>query len=51
MRAALERLHAAGVTHLDLHQDNVCVAVAERQVQATLIDLGTARLEDESCFI
>ncbi|XP_037774081.1 calcium/calmodulin-dependent protein kinase type 1D-like [Penaeus monodon] len=48
--AALERLHAIGVTHLDLNQDNVCVVVGERRAQASIIDFGLARCEGERCF-
>lgn len=48
--AALKRMHKAGVTHLDLHRDNVCLLLEEERVRATLIDLGLSRFEAEQHF-
>lgn len=50
LRAALKRMHKVGVTHLDLHRDNVCLLLEEERVQATVIDLGQSRFEGELHF-
>ncbi|XP_042859004.1 uncharacterized protein LOC122245120 [Penaeus japonicus] len=50
VRCALVRMHEAGVAHFDIHEENVCVAVGKKRVQATIIDLGIACFEDEPEF-
>ncbi|ROT81485.1 hypothetical protein C7M84_025354 [Penaeus vannamei] len=51
LQRALERLHAAGVAHKDLHQENVCVLFGDEEtVRASVIDLGFASLEDSRTF-
>ena len=42
MRATILRLHEAGVAHLDLHWDNVCVVFVEGGLRAQIIDFGLA---------
>nr|XP_027206564.1 uncharacterized protein LOC113800040 [Penaeus vannamei] len=43
-------MHAAGVAHLDLRDENVCVALDERRVRATVIDFGLAHFDFEARF-
>jgi len=42
VRATILRLHEAGVAHLDLHWDNVCVVFVEGGLRAQVIDFGLA---------
>lgn len=39
---AIKRMHEAGVAHCDIHEENVCIAIGEKRLQATIIDLGFA---------
>jgi len=49
LRAALERMHQAGVAHRNFDGRNVCVSFEDR-VRAEIIDFGSARFQAELSF-
>lgn len=50
LRAIIQRLHEAGVAHLDLHENNVCVAFLEESLRPQLIDFGLAEFVTNPLF-
>lgn len=48
--AGLQRMHQAGVTHGDLHPENVCVTMGSTRLHAAIIDMGFSTFRGEPSF-